>query len=81
MEILQDLNEVQNENDVNEFYIADEIVDVIGTSKDGVSHLSHLVGAVCGGVFGFICVNQELSTFFINLKNSILHWLNHFKSY
>ncbi len=55
------------------FYIADEIIDVIGTSKDGVSHLSHLIGGICGGAFGFICVNQELSTYLLNLKNSIIH--------
>ena len=55
------------------FYIADEIVDVIGTSGDGVSHLSHLVGAVCGGIFGFICVNQELSTYLLDIKNTLIH--------
>ena len=55
------------------FYVADEIVDLIGTSRDGVSHLSHVVGGVCGATFGFICVNQELSTYLINLKDSFIH--------
>ena len=56
------------------FYITDEIIDVIGSSRDGVSHLSHLVGAVCGGIFGFICVNQELSTYLLELKNKFINW-------
>ena len=50
------------------FYIMDEIIDTIINANDGVSHLSHLVGAICGIVFGFICIN-------INLTDSVLNLL------
>ena len=33
------------------FYIVNEIITGI-TKKDNVSHLSHIIGAVCGGVLG-----------------------------
>ena len=33
------------------FYLTSELKDL--TKKDGVSHISHLVGAVCGALFGF----------------------------
>ena len=35
------------------FYIVNEILDGI-LKKDKVSHFGHLVGAICGAVFGFI---------------------------
>ena len=34
------------------FYIVNEILDGI-FKKDNVSHLGHILGAVCGCVFGF----------------------------
>lgn len=34
------------------FYIVNEILDGL-TKKDNVSHLGHLIGAICGFVFGF----------------------------
>lgn len=49
------------------FYITDEIIDLLRTEKDGISHISHLVGGICGAVFGFICVNNELSTYLLRL--------------
>ena len=33
------------------FYIVNEIITGI-TKKDNVSHLSHIIGAVCGGILG-----------------------------
>ena len=34
------------------FYVVDEIIGI--RKKDGVSHVSHLLGAVCGIAFGFL---------------------------
>lgn len=36
------------------FYIVNEIRDGIFNKNDGISHFGHLIGAVCGGVFGFM---------------------------
>lgn len=33
------------------FYIIEEIISL--KKKDDVSHLSHLIGAICGGLYGF----------------------------
>ena len=40
------------------FYIIDEIKDL--RKKDSVAHDAHLIGGICGAVFGFICINQTL---------------------
>lgn len=34
------------------FYIIDEIKDGL-LKKDNISHMGHLIGAVCGGIYGF----------------------------
>ncbi|MBQ6477311.1 MAG: rhomboid family intramembrane serine protease [Bacilli bacterium] len=34
------------------FYVVGEVIDGI-TKKDNISHLSHIVGAICGVVFGY----------------------------
>jgi membrane associated rhomboid family serine protease len=47
------------------FYVIDEIVHLF--KDDGVSHLSHIVGAICGGVFGFLSLNQPLMDTVLNL--------------
>lgn len=52
------------------FYIVEEIRDL--RKKDGIAHYGHLIGAICGGIFGFICVNQDIVEIVLNLKNSIL---------
>lgn len=39
------------------FYIIDEVKDL--RKKDNIAHYGHIAGAVCGGFFGFICVNQS----------------------
>ena len=39
------------------FYIVNEILDGL-FKKDNISHLGHILGAICGGIFGFIyCYN------------------------
>ena len=35
------------------FYIVNEIADGF-FKKDNISHMAHLVGALCGGIFGFL---------------------------
>jgi len=39
------------------FYIANEIIDGI-LKKDDVSHMGHLIGAICGTIFGFLYFYQ-----------------------
>ena len=52
------------------FYIVEEVRDL--RKRDGIAHYGHLIGAICGGIFGFICVNQQLTDILLNIKNSIL---------
>ena len=40
------------------FYIIDEIKAL--RKKDNIAHDSHLIGGICGAVFGFICINKNL---------------------
>ena len=35
------------------FYIVNEILDGL-LKKDKLSHLGHIIGAICGGIFGFL---------------------------
>ena len=35
------------------FYVVDEIIKELLHLNDNISHLSHLVGAICGFIFGF----------------------------
>ena len=35
------------------FYIVNEILDGL-FKKDNISHLGHIIGAICGGIFGFL---------------------------
>ena len=35
------------------FYIVDEIIDGV-LKKDDVSHVGHIIGAICGTIFGFL---------------------------
>lgn len=35
------------------FYIANEIIDGI-FKKDDISHLGHIIGAICGGILGYL---------------------------
>ena len=34
---------------------------MISKKNDGISHYGHLTGAVCGAVFGFMSLNNEIS--------------------
>jgi len=34
------------------FYVVDELIKSINHKKDGISHLSHITGAICGIIFG-----------------------------
>ncbi len=36
------------------FYVLDEVIKEVFHKSDGISHLAHIAGAVCGVVFGFI---------------------------
>lgn len=47
------------------FYIIDEIKDL--NKKDGISHLGHLTGALCGGILGFISLKYDLAELILNL--------------
>lgn len=40
------------------FYLIDEIKNL--HKKDGIGHYAHLIGGICGCVFGFMCINQPL---------------------
>lgn len=40
------------------FYLVDEIKQL--PKKDNISHSAHLIGGICGAVFGFLCINQNL---------------------
>lgn len=40
------------------FHVVDEFLDI--GKKDGVSHMGHIIGAICGCVFGFIYVGEEI---------------------
>ena len=51
------------------FYVVDEIKDL--RKKDDVAHYGHLTGAICGGIFGFLCINQNLQDVFLNIKSQI----------
>lgn len=35
------------------FYIVDELIAILKNKKDNVSHISHLIGAICGCIYGF----------------------------
>jgi membrane associated rhomboid family serine protease len=48
------------------FYIVDEIVDLKENKKDNVSHIGHLIGAICGAVFGFLYMNGFSFTVFFS---------------
>jgi len=36
------------------FYVTDEIIKELASRKDGISHVAHIGGAICGIVFGFV---------------------------
>lgn len=45
------------------FYILNEIIDGI-FKKDDVSHTGHIIGAICGSIFGYLYYYGQTSIFF-----------------
>ena len=39
------------------FFVVDEVIKLFKRKKDGVSHLGHITGAICGIVFGLLSMN------------------------
>ena len=38
------------------FFVVDEIINLLRRKKDGVSHLGHVTGAICGLILGILYV-------------------------
>ena len=51
------------------FHVVDEFLDL--GKKDGVSHLGHILGAICGCVFGFLYVGEQIQLWKI-IQNFIM---------
>ncbi len=51
------------------FYIIEEIRDL--RKDDTIAHDSHLVGGICGGVFGFVCINESILNTILDLVNKL----------
>lgn len=48
------------------FFMIDEVIYMF--KKDtNVYHLGHLIGGICGAIFGFVCLETNLQEFLINL--------------
>ena len=52
------------------FYIIDEVKDL--RKKDNIAHYGHIAGAICGGVFGFLCVNQVFMDTFRQIISKLI---------
>lgn len=39
------------------FFVVDEIINLLKRKKDGISHLGHITGAVCGIILGILSIN------------------------
>ena len=50
------------------FYFIDELRQIF--RKDGVAHYGHLVGAICGVLFGFLCTNDSIVNLISYLFNN-----------
>ena len=51
------------------FYLVDEIKQL--PKNDNIAHGAHLIGGLCGAIFGFLFINQNLVNVLINLKDQI----------
>lgn len=51
------------------FYIIDELVNLVKDRKSSISHSSHLIGALCGGVFGYLSLYTDFFNQIINYIN------------
>ena len=47
------------------FYVIGELKDIL--KKDKVSHFGHLIGAICGFIFGFLSLNNNLLNILLNI--------------
>lgn len=47
------------------FYIIGEILNIL--KKDNVAHYGHITGAICGLIFGFLCLNDTLVNIILNV--------------
>lgn len=52
------------------FYIIDEVKDL--RKRDNIAHYGHVAGAICGGAFGFLCVNQAFMEGFKSFINTFI---------
>ena len=52
------------------FYVLDEIMSLL--KKDGIGHYAHVSGAICGTLFGFLFVNQNVSELLFGWINKII---------
>ena len=52
------------------FYLIDEIKNL--HKKDGIGHYAHLIGGICGCVFGFMCINQPLINKLVDIFNRFI---------
>lgn len=48
------------------FFVVDEVIKLFRRKKDGVSHLGHITGAICGVVFGILTLKGI----------DFSHWIN-----
>lgn len=48
------------------FFVVDEVIKLFRRKKDGVSHLGHITGAICGVVFGILTLKGLDFTHWIN---------------
>ena len=48
------------------FFVVDEVIKLFRRKKDGVSHLGHITGAICGVVFGILTLNGLDFSYWIN---------------
>lgn len=48
------------------FFVLDEVIKLFRRKKDGVSHLGHITGAICGVVFGILILNGLDFSYWIN---------------
>ena len=40
------------------FFVVDDVVKLIKKEDDNISHLGHLIGAICGLLFGILSINS-----------------------
>lgn len=49
------------------FYVVDEVRKLLQRKHDGISHIGHVTGAVCGVVFGFLMLNPVVTDWLASL--------------